>query len=169
MPAPNSKKSETKKTKGSLFHEVKDFLEGPLANKAAAGLSSSVSISLKIEEEEFSFFRENGKNRICKGTTEEKVDVHFQLSNQAMRRILDRAAVPDTGIAVLGLQIFEGILSQDEQARIRFEINASFLSLWSKGYFSVLKTGGPEVAKYLANKGLSSISSIKKLLHKLRG
>jgi hypothetical protein len=44
-----------------------------------------------------------------------------------------------------------------------------FLGLWSKGYFSVLKAGGPEVASYLKRWGFDSLSRIKDVLRKIRG
>lgn len=83
-----------------------------------------------------------------------------------MHHLLDLADQPDVGIASFGIAIFERIFAKEEAEKIRFRVDAGFLTLWSKGYFSVLKAGGPEVASYLARFGLNGLSAIKEVLKK---
>ncbi len=64
----------------------------------------------------------------------------------------------------MGVAIFETIFTKDEEKKIKFRVDSGFLNLWSKGYFSVLKAGGPEVASYLAKFGFDSLSRVKEVL-----
>jgi hypothetical protein len=86
-----------------------------------------------------------------------------------MRHLLALSEMPGTGMGTMGVAIFEYLLHKDPGKKIKFRVNASFLSLWSKGYFSVLKAGGPEVASYLGRIGFGSLSKIKDTLRHLRG
>ncbi|NUM88534.1 MAG: hypothetical protein HUU37_04945, partial [Bdellovibrionales bacterium] len=74
----------------------------------------------------------------------------------------------EASIPSLGVFIFERIVVADEGRKIRFKVRAGVLSLWSKGYFSVLKAGGPEVASYLARMGFSSLGKIKSFIDQIR-
>ena len=76
--------------------------------------------------------------------------------------------MPETGIATLGVAIFEHIFTKDESRKIKFRVDMGFIGLWSKGYFSVLKAGGPEVASYLARFGFNGLNAIKEVLKTVR-
>ncbi len=95
-------------------------------------------------------------------------DIHFWVPLSTLRHILDLSEEPDAGIAKLGIAIFEHMFAGEEGKKITFRVCASFLGLWSHGYFSVLKAGGPEVASYLARFGFNSLARIKELLRKVR-
>ncbi len=144
---------------------LKRFLASPLAVRASAGLSDRISIALHVDEEHFFFRRSKGVSTLSR-VEEAKPDVHFWIPSNAMRHILSLAESPDTSIGVMGVTIFEHIFSRDDAKRIKFRVDTGFLGLWSKGYFSVLKAGGPEVASYLARFGFHGLNAIKEVLKK---
>lgn len=86
-----------------------------------------------------------------------------------MRHLLALSGLPGTGLGTMGVAVFEYLFHKEPEKKIKFRVDASFLSLWSKGYFSVLKAGGPEVASYLGRIGFHSLSKIKEALRHLRG
>ena len=146
---------------------LESFLSSPLAERASAGLSDRISVALHVEEEDFYFGRRNGKNTLSR-VQGGAPDVHFWVRLGALRHLLGLAEDPEAGIATMGIAIFEHIFTPDETRKIRFRVDAGFLGLWSKGYFSVLKAGGPEVASYLARFGFSGLNAIKEALKTFR-
>jgi hypothetical protein len=143
------------------------FLSSPLALKAGQGLSERACIALHVGDENFYFRRENGENTLSRAQPEGlSIDVHFWVPLSTLRHLLSLAELPETGIGTMGVAIFERMFLQDKDKKISFRVEAGFLSLWSKGYFSVLKAGGPEVASYLARFGFDSLSRVKELLKK---
>lgn len=159
--------SKAKKKDQIDLQSLNHFFQSPLAERAAKGLSDTVCIALTIEEETFYFVRKNGQNALVRQEPT-RPDVQFWLSQNAMRQIFQRADDPQASLASVGLAIFEGIFSKTPEDKIRFRVNASFLSLFRKGYFSVLKAGGPEVASYLTRWGFS-LTKIKEVLRNSRG
>jgi hypothetical protein len=143
------------------------FLSAPLAERASQGLSDRISIALHVDGEDFFFGRENGKNTLGRVETR-KPDVHFWVHLSTLRHLLALAESPETGIATIGIAIFEHVFTKDESRKIKFRVDAGFLGLWGKGYFSVLKAGGPEVASYLARFGFHGLGAIKEVLKKVR-
>lgn len=147
---------------------LEDFFQCGLGQKAAAGLSDGACVSLNIDDNEYFFLRRKGKNTLTK-TTQESPDVIFWASESTMRHLFALAKLPGTGLGTLGVAIFERIFQPNSSEKIKFRVNASLFSLWGKGYFSVLKAGGPEVASYLAHWGFDSFARIKDVLQKIRG
>ena len=141
------------------------FLSSPLASRASQGLSDRICVALHVDGEDFFFRRKKGENTLSR-VEEIKPDVHFWAPLGTLRHLLALAEMPNTGIATLGVAIFEHIFKKDEEKKIKFRVDTGFLGLWSKGYFSVLKAGGPEVASYLARFGFHGLSAIKEVLKK---
>jgi len=154
-----------RKTGDDWEDRLEGFLSSPLALKASSGLSDQISIALHVEGKDFFFGREKGENTLSR-VEAIKPDVHFWAPLSTLRHILTVAELPDTGIATLGVAIFEHIFTKDETKKIKFRVDTGFLGLWSKGYFSVLKAGGPEVASYLARFGFNGLGAIKEVLKK---
>ncbi len=86
-----------------------------------------------------------------------------------LRHLIELASRPETGIAAFGVAVFERILLSAKDEKIHFRVYLGLLSIWSKGYFSILKLGGPEVASYLAQWGFHSVGKIKEVLKNSRG
>jgi hypothetical protein len=143
------------------------FLSSPLALRAGEGLSDRSSIALHVDgKEDFFFGRKKGRNTVERVETL-RPDVHFWIRLATLQHLLDLAEDKDAGIGQLGVAIFEHIFTKDDAKKIRFRVDTGFLGLWSKGYFSVLKAGGPEVASYLARLGFNGLSAIKEVLRKI--
>ena len=148
-----------------LAERLEAFLHSPTALRASSGLSDRILVALHVDGEDFFFRRKKGENTLSR-VTEGKPDVHFWLHEGTLRHILALAELPSTGIATIGVAIFEHIFTKDEERKIKFRVDTGFLALWAKGYFSVLKAGGPEVASYLARSGFTGLSAIKEVLKK---
>jgi hypothetical protein len=144
------------------------FLSSPLALRASHGLSDRAGIALHVGGESFFFQREKGEKTL-KRVEAVKPDLQFWVPDGSMRHLLSLADLPDTGIGSMGVAIFECMFTSAEERKIKFQLHTGVLDLWAKGYFSILKAGGPEVASYLARFGFDSLSRVKEALHKLRG
>lgn len=155
--------------KGLNIHQksLESFFCGEFAERAAAGFSDKVCIAVEIDQTRIFFIRKNHKNKIL---TKEptRPDVIFWISENAMQQLIDLSLEPGSTLGLLGVNVFERMFSSDPEQKIRFRVEASFLSLFSKGYFSVLKAGGPEVASYLAHWGFN-FTKIKDVLRNARG
>lgn len=158
---------KAQKSEQDWLAALEKFVESPLAEKAAAHLSERAIIALHIEGDEFFFKRSKGKNTLTKGASSAP-DVNFWVPLETLRYLLSVATRPDVGIATLGVAIIEQILQSDSGRKIKFRLNVGFLTLWGKGYFSVLKAGGPEVASHLSRWGFGSLAKIKEVMQKIR-
>lgn len=136
-----------------------------MAARASQGLSDQICVALHVDGEDFFIRRKKGANTLSR-VEHDKPDVHFWGHMSTLRHLLGLAELPETGIATLGVAIFEHIFTKDEERKIKFRVDSGFLALWGKGYFSVLKAGGPEVASYLARFGFNGLSAIKEVLKK---
>ncbi len=148
-----------------LFADIKKFFSSPLAQRAAKGLRDGVQIAIQIDGEDFIFTKVKGKNQLIRGKATAP-QISFSLSSNAMQNLVEIGTRNGTTLGQVGQKIFEGILSQQEQNKIKSTIHASFLRLWSSGYFSVLKVAGPELAVYLKSIGFSGMAPIKALWKK---
>lgn len=151
--------------------DLERLLTSAMAEKACKGLSESAHIAIHIEGIPHLFSRSKGENTLSRVSEADlkmssQIDVHFWISESALRQIMEKANQPDAGIASIGISIFELLLRGDKKQKITVRVDSGFLTLWSKGYFSVMKAGGPEVASYLARSGFASLGRIKDALKK---
>lgn len=147
---------------------LKRFVASALASRASQGLSERISVALHVEGASLYFRRKQGEITVSRVEVA-KPDIHFWMPIGTLHYLLSLAELKDTGIATMGVAIFEHIFTKDDQKKIRFRVDTGFLGLWAKGYFSVLKAGGPEVASYLARFGFNGLSAIKEVLKNIRG
>lgn len=162
------KKSKKSNSPGAFDDALKSFFMSELAMLASKGLSERACIALHVEGKDYFFSRKKGRNHLLAEAPGD-ADVHFWIPISTMRHLLAISELPGTGMGTMGVVIFEHLVQQDPGKKIKFRVDASFLGLWSKGYFSVLKAGGPEVASYLARIGFGSMAKIKDALRYLRG
>lgn len=140
------------------------FFTGGLAETAARGLKESAVISLVIDAEEFTFRRRDGRNRFQPGEAADP-DIRFWVPAGAMQKLL----LPQgKTIGEVGIRIFELVLSDDTELKIKFKVRAPFLRLWKRGYFTVLAAGGPSVAKFLASHGWGSLPRLREQIAQWR-
>jgi hypothetical protein len=148
--------------------QLEDFFASPLAEKAGSFLSDKARIALHIDaHHSYLFQREAGRNRM-RIAVEPQADVHFHVPLSTMRHLLELGAQPTSGIGTMGVAVVEHLFHAEPEKKIRFHVDTGFLQLWAKGYFSVLKAGGPEVASYLAEWGYGSLTRLKDLLKQVR-
>lgn len=157
-----------KNASGAWEQELARFLSSSLAEQAAQGLSESATVGLHVDGKSFVFRRENGKNTLARVTESAATDLEFWVPLSTLRHILARAELPQAGIGSIGVNVFEHIFLLEEERKIKFRVSAGVIGLWSRGYFSILKAGGPEVASYLARFGFHSMARIKEFLKKVR-
>ena len=153
-----------------MLTEMKAFFEaGELAQKAASSIRNGREIGLVVtsagKEVGYTFTREGGKNVLRDGNAAHP-DIIFTLPEAAAKALI-------TGkfetIGQVGLHIFEKILSNDPDQKVRIRLKAGVLSLVTGGYLGVLTSGGTDVAKFLATHGLGSMGKLKDAISKMRG
>lgn len=164
-PSPGIFKTVSKRRNSAVWEsQLEEFFTSPLAEKAGAFLSEKARIALHIDAHHtYLFQRAQGRNRM-KIIADPQADVHFHVPLNTMRYLLDLGAQKDSGIGTMGVAVIEHLFHSDPEKRIRFRVDTGFLQLVARGYFSVLKAGGPEVTSYLAQWGYGSLARLKDLL-----
>ncbi|MGZ3712329.1 MAG: hypothetical protein ACXVBE_11265 [Bdellovibrionota bacterium] len=150
--------------------QLNEFFQSTLADKAGSYLSERATIALHVQDETFLYRRKKDVNVIEKvSSAKVEADVRFWVPPSALRHLLTLSDLPGTGLGTMGVAMLEHLFSSDPEKKIKFRVDTGFLGLWAKGYFSVLKAGGPEVASYVAQKGFNSVTRIKEVLKNIRG
>lgn len=164
-PVAEQRKADDSSWEKTLF----EFFTAPLAEKAGSFLSERARIALHVDKTHTFLFQRRGGRNVMEKVTDPKADVHFWVPLCTMRHLMEVGALPGSGIGTMGVAVIEHLFSTDPEKKIRFRVDTTFVVLWAKGYFSVLKAGGPEVASYLARWGYDSVARLKDLLHHIRG
>ena len=155
-----------------MENELRAFFTSALSERAGAYLHERARIGFTVAHarghEAYVFYRRAGRN-VFERCDDPAADVHFLVPRRTMRQLLAAGADPAAGIGSMGVLVIEHLFHFDPARKIRFRVATGYLSLWTRGYFSILKAGGPEVASYLARWGYGSLASLKELLHRLRG
>lgn len=145
---------------------MEEFLKSALAEKAAGHLSDGACLLIHVDDKTFLYRREKGRSTF-KESSPCAADAQLWLNSNTLQQILDRAALPGTGISTMGVAVFERIFHPEEAQRIRIRLEAGVFGLWQRGYFSVLKAGGPEVASYFGRLSQGGFSRVKDWLRKI--
>lgn len=149
---------------------LKNFFEvNPLAIEAADSIRDGRKIKITITSSEpacvFTFTKEKGKN-VLKEEDPSDCDISFVIPTKAAEEI---TSTKFDSVGQVGLRIFEKILSHDAEQKIHVKIHAGILSLVTGGYLGVLTSGGAEVTKFLASKGLGNMGKIKDAISRMKG
>jgi hypothetical protein len=170
-PTPETSSSPQKGATQTWSSRFGSYFDREVAQRAAKSLTDGAEIEFRILEagaskpvEIFAFTREAKKNRVLPSAARQ-AQVTFQMTPQAAEAILSD---PSDEIGTIGVNILKMIVSSDPSRRVSIQLNAGFLTLFSKGYFGILTAGGAQVASFLASKGLSGLGAIKAALGKLR-
>jgi hypothetical protein len=115
-----------------------------------------------VDQEFLIFTKVDGKNQIKSGKAISP-QLEFVIPRLAAETILNS---PVQKIGEIGIEICKLIVTQDPASRIQVRFKCGFFTLFSMGYLGVLKTGGAELASFLASKGLGGMDAIKKVLSK---
>lgn len=153
-----------------LANDLKNFFESnPLAQKAADSIKNGRQIAITITGDstktEFTFTKESGKNVLRDGAASSP-DLTFTIPEASAQELVTKNF---ENVGKVGLHIFEKMLSNDPNQKIHAKIHAGFLGLMTGGYLGVLTSGGADVAKFLATKGLGSAGKLKDTISKMRG
>lgn len=155
-------------TTRAFEQELADFFQSELALRAAKGIRDGAVVEIVVDGTPFFFVKKKGQGKVQKHRPGEP-EVTFWVPPKTLSQVLGLSGAPGTSLGTMGVFLFEAILSVDMERKVKFKVRASVLTLWLRGYFSVLKAGGPEVASYLAKIGFSSIGQIKEMVQKIRG
>lgn len=153
-----------------FFERFVDYFSQPVAEKAAHTLANGAEIELRIvnsdhtPQEIFTFTRKDKKNVLLPIPAQEP-QVVFILTPDAAEAILGDST---QDIGQIGVNILKLVFSTDANRRVGFQFKAGFLTLFSKGYLGILTTGGTAFSAALAEKGLSGLSAIKKVLQNIK-
>ena len=152
-----------------MFAELHNFFEAnELAKKAADSIRDGREIAILVtgdgQQAAYTFTKSGGKN-VFKESAAARPDVSFTIPIASVREIVETNFI---SVGQVGLRIFEKIISPDPAQKIHVKIHTGFLSLMTGGYLGVLTSGGSEVAKFLASKGLGSMSRVKDTISKMQ-
>lgn len=148
------------------------YFSRPVAQKAADSLRSNAILLFQINcspTERFLFSHCNGQNEVRPLAPEASVppvDFVFTLPTKAADQILN---FDSEDIGQIGVFIGKLMLSGPVKDRIRVQCTTGVLSLASKGYLGVIKSGGSVFFSFLTQYGLGGFGAIKKALAKLKG
>lgn len=163
-----------------MLNELKKFFEDhPLAHKAANSIKNGREIAVVVTKGDqktldahaplarttYTFTKVDGRN-VLNEQAAASPDITFTMPETAARELVTKNF--DT-VGQVGLHIFEKMLSNDPSQKIHAKIHAGFLSLMTGGYLGILTSGGGDVAKFLASRGLGSAGKLKETISKLKG
>ena len=149
---------------GTLTERFRTYFEREVAQQAAKSISNGAEMEIRVGAETLTFTRQGGKNAIVPGASGSP-QLIFTLSPKAAEEIL---IFPSNDIGEIGVHIAKMVVSKDPEVKVHVQFKAGFLSLFTKGYFGVLATGGAHFASFLGSQGLNGIAGIKSFLGKMK-
>jgi len=158
----------------TLTDRFSTYFGSDVASAAAKSIGNGAEIEFQIHRtgtepaETFTFTKKDGKNAVMPGPARDPQLV-FTMNEPAAHGILEFQSdnVGEIGIHLAKMVIATkkpGAEATDRKLDLHFK--AGFLTLFSKGYFGVLTSGGAQLASYLASHGLSGIGAFKAILSK---
>jgi hypothetical protein len=88
-------------------------------------------------------------------------DVQFEMTSTAVHAV---AAYDGNEVGQFGSLVVQQILAGE----VRIKITGGFFALMSNGYLGIIKAGGSDFLKLLAQHGFSSLSKFPEIIKKLR-
>lgn len=140
------------------------YFEREVARKAAKPIADGAEMEFQVGSESFTFTKDGGQNRVKPGKARDP-QLIFTLTPSAADSILEQGS---EDIGAIGVHIAKLIVAPEGDRKVSIRFKAGFLSLFSKGYFGVLSSGGSQFASFLASKGLSGMGAIKDVLKKMK-
>ncbi len=148
----------------SFRERFSTYFDREVAQKAAKSLHDGAEIGLTVGNEAFTFTREGGKNRVKDGAPHDPQLV-FTMTPAAAESVLSHTS---EDIGSIGIHIAKMVAVPEADKKITIQFKTGFLTLFGKGYFGVLASGGSQFASYLASKGLNGMGAFKDMLKKMR-
>jgi hypothetical protein len=155
----------------TLTRRFTDYFSRDIAHKATKSIGDGSEIEFRVQGDDganietFTFIRSSGRNDIKPGAATDP-QLIFTLSPKAAETILSDTT---EDVGAIGVNILKLIVSPDNEKRVGIQLKAGFLTLFTKGYFGVLATGGTALASFLGSRGLDGMGAIKTAIKKLKG
>lgn len=147
----------------------RSYFDQEVAQRAAQSLSNGVEIEFEIstlpQSEKFTFTKTSGKNEVRPGSAKNPQLV-FRMPVKAADEVLSSGGAD---IGSIGVQVAKLIVAHEANRKISMQLKAGFFTLFSNGYFGVLKSGGAAFGSFLASRGLNGLDGVKTLIKKLKG
>ena len=127
--------------------EISLILHGSAAALGTPGLSAAL-------------FRTGSQNHV-ELRAAKKADVEFHLTEKAILQITDYKGAE---VGPLGIKVVQQILVGE----VKIRILGGLFALMSHGYLGIIKSGGADFMKILAQNGFSSLSKFPEIIKKMR-
>ncbi len=144
------------------LNALKEFLETkPACQKAIKNLKSGVEIEIVIDQQKAcAYFHKDGKPTF-EFRAAMKPDVRFNVTVEAVHALVRD---PGDDVGKLGVRVLELYISK----QVRIVVLGNLLGMVPKGYLGIVKEGGFEFARFLAEHGVNSISKIPDIIQSLK-
>jgi hypothetical protein len=142
------------------------FLGHPAWLAAAAYVSPAATCAVRFSHrpgEPWKLVRRAGRTALLPGRAADP-DFAFRFTPRA----IDRLAATEGGIADFALTLFALIEHPDPEVRVGFRIVAPFTRLVEHGYVRLLAAAGPRVLRKGVERGVSTVSALRRLVEKHR-
>lgn len=157
-------------TESSSFSLLKDFLENrPVCHRAASPLKPDASVRVIVRENGGqvigTFRRDPERGPLLERTTPADPDFTLVVP-RGMAEYLHALRSDDIG--EFGIEILSRGLSDDPDFRMGVSIHVGFGRLFRHGYFGILRLGGWRLARAMAVRGLSGLTTIREKINRHR-
>lgn len=127
--------------------------------RTLSSLSPGACFAVISDGHEFYFLRkEKGFSLVREKPV--RVDLHFWIRPFTLKKLAEKITATETSLTSFAILVIRYVLAHGRRDRIFFRNNVSAYTLMRKGYFTVLKNAGPDVRRYLCEKGFSTFQSI---------
>ena len=144
--------------------KLQEFFARPVAIKGTSPLSADAEVLLTVNGQPFTLTRKGKKTAVTEGAPA-KPDMSFEVPTKALEALVDTHTEE---VGEIGIAIASHLIHPNPDLRITVKVHIGLLSLIRKGYLSVLPLGGASFMKYLATKGLTSMSKIRETISKMK-
>lgn len=143
------------------FSYLNHFFSSPQAQKTSATIRKGTEIAIQVEGlPSFCLKKdEQGLELLAQAPSHPDLTFYLGADTPALLSELRSEEITD-----LALSIFKLMVSDDPRKKIKVSVHVDFFRLINNGYFKVLAQGGPEVMRFLAEKGLGNFSKIKSII-----
>lgn len=147
------------------LQRLKDFCDKNVFQAATKPLKDGVAIAAYVDHAgPVTLLRKNGRTLVV-DEAPEKPDITVEIPDKALEQ-LQTQTTEDVG--EIGVELLKLMAHNDPVYRIRVKVHIGLLDFMFHGYFGILPLGGPNVMKFLAEKGFGSIGKIKEAINSLR-
>jgi hypothetical protein len=149
---------------GDTQTKLQEFFSRPVAIKGTSPLSPDAEVLLVVNGQPYTLARKGKKPALMEGAPA-KPDLTFEIPTKALEGLVD---ITTEEVGEIGIAIASHLIHPNPELRMTVKVHIGFFPLIRKGYLSVLPLGGASFMKYLAAKGLTSMSKIRETISKMK-